>query len=168
MRNLFLITIAGTFLIIASCRTKNITCSPGGVTIQSVGFTKADLDSAIAVRYKPDNTFATPLDTATKLAWTWNANIDTATLRPLFNTVALEGGSAYFRSDYDYRIIFKTLARTFEVTGITLAGNTHQSYTESIMSPAILVTCTNNVVSCKINNQAYTFTGNTATVCIVK
>ncbi len=168
MRNLFLITIAGTFLIIASCRTKNITCSPGAISIQVVGFTKADLDSAIAVRYKPDNTFSTPLDTATKLAWTWNANIDTATLKPLFNTVVLEGGSAYFGSGYDYRIIFKTLARTIEVTSITLAGNTHQSYTESIMSPAVLYFCSNNVVSCKVNNQAYTFPGSTASVCVAK
>lgn len=154
MKNLFFVICIVLITVAASCsQTDTITCADGQLNIAATGFSNADLDSAIAIRYKPDNAFDSLIDTS-KIYVQHNTS-DTAYMMPHFtDTVSGSAVSSnpYFLKGYDYKIYLPHLARWYSITNITLAGNTHQTITHQ-RGDLLAYGCTNKVISCAINGN---------------
>ena len=148
--------------LVASC-AKTITCSDGTVAISPVGFSKNDFDSAFVVRYKQDDAFDSSVDSSYYIYYSTTGS-DTGSLA--INSVYATNGvhPPFLIPGYDYKLFLPTAGRSFTITNIVQNGNKTQSYSDGVFHSAVLVTCTNCIVSCKLDGTPVTSASNAQNV----
>ena len=136
--------IAGFLMILSSC-SKTITCSDGTVILTTVGFSRSDFDSAVVTRYTQDNAFDIAVD-STRVVSFIDGGLDTAKVNAYGSD-----NKVFMKAGYDYKIVIPAAGKTYLLTKIVLAGNTHQSISTGLTNDELAYSCFNNIVSCNVN-----------------
>lgn len=148
--------------VVSCSTTEEVVCDPGKLAVMATGFSDAELDSAIVIRYYAGSSFGNVADTSA--ARVSHESGDTVQLwvvpRAAMRTpVAFPNG--YLEYGADYRLYVPKLNKWYEFSDIKLAGNTTQSIRHR-KGDLKYYSCTNHIVGCKVNGaQAYVQAGGT-------
>ena len=137
------------FAVIFSSCSWTIDCEDGVIEFSPVGFAKADLDAAYAVRYRQNDTFDSVAD-STHHAYYYNVAYDTGKLRIVSEGSGTRADNLFFIPGYDYRIFLPRVGKILTITKIVQQGNKTQYYSQGLFEKT-LVSCTNSIISCELN-----------------
>ena len=151
MKKPFLLPFVAAMAALASCTTREeIICEPGKLTVMATGFTEAELDSAIVMRYDAGASFSNVTDTATVRVARKGGDTLQLMVVPYAARTPVPYPNGYLEYGADYRLYIPKPGRWYDFSEIKFAGNTRQTVTHR-KGDLKHYFCTNNVVSCKIN-----------------
>jgi len=135
MRYTYLFLLLLTLFISACNCHEYIKCAANKAGIYVTGYTAAEADSIYLRRYRPDNTFAVPLDSMA------------GHLQSLGDTLA---STLYIEASYDYDIVVSPAGRHYKISGITASGNKYEDRPNCCFCKTQPV-CFNYLSSCDID-----------------
>jgi hypothetical protein len=164
MRFLILSIALISNIVLHSCtsctRNDDVVCDSVSLQVFGVGFDTVGYESAILIRYKPDNRFDSVIDSTHYTPTYWQH--DTMVIIPYAVQVqTAHSGKSPLPSGviipgFDYRIWFPAAGSYYSITQIVPSGQTHHVFTSHGIYSHRPYVCFNNILSCSINGSMVT------------
>ena len=141
MKNTLLTTLLVATVIISSCKTEIVDCTPGNLETYSVGINLTNVSGAVVTRYLANS----------------NNKVDSEMIRP--ESVGSDTLKLFTMTHgYDYKLQLND-STTYFFSKITLSGIKQQSYKTSIINTKAYG-CTELIVGYTLNGTAYDISNN--------